>query len=686
MSNSKTPASPLSDLSILKAASDLADQERLPDAEALLHERLALDPSDPVALLGLGQLAARAGLPDDAHVILEAALMETRERWPDIGNAPLQAEIQRSIARAYDGTGQVYKGVSHWLDSLVCEDTPEAREALTRARRIDDSHTTTLFKDIQAPAGLLEQAERVCGEELARHPDDAEARFQLGNVKLLRKNYAEALPLLERASAQLDKRADVFYSLALAAMGLGETDAALAALRRSHELAPGLDTCLELGMYYAAHGEYEQAISLLRQGALEHPNGAALLASLLARERRYEEAVAVTQHIVDLFPTSARCWVLLGRAHYTASNAEEALYALMFAIHLAPDDDDIHTDLGALLTKLSAHAMAEVAYRRAMALNPDNIWGYTSLIACLTDQRKYDQAYEIFEQASQKWPDSPELHLNVSVVECEQGEVERAFRSIHHAIDLKLGELAELPPEDMLEEKKEQYMVVHDAHIALLAAREALTRAGIPFFLIGGTLLGIIRDGDLLPFDKDMDFGLWSDVSREAIVAAFIDHPDFTVPPSMLDQKLWVSALHHKPTDITIDMFFFERDGDSCLEGFDRGAMKLRWRYRGFELKPLSFLGVDFMIPDSPERFFEDVYGSDWRTPDPGFDAVVVGYCLTPESKDLCSFYGYERLFAALRSKRWAKTLAYVTHMERKWGPDPILDQVGAFIRDRELA
>ena len=161
MSNCKTPAPTISDLAILKTTADLAEQGLLPEAEALLHEQLAQDPADPVALLGLGQLAAHAGLVDDAHVILEAALMETRARWPDQGNAPLQAEIQRSIARTHDSTGQIYRGVSHWLDSLVCEDTAEAREALARARQVDDSNKTTLFKDIQAPAGLLEQAERV---------------------------------------------------------------------------------------------------------------------------------------------------------------------------------------------------------------------------------------------------------------------------------------------------------------------------------------------------------------------------------------------------------------------------------------------------------------------------------------------------------------------------------------------
>ena len=100
MSNSKTPVPTISDLAILKTTADLAEQGQLPEAEALLHEQLAQDPADPVALLGLGQLAAHAGLVDDAHVILEAALMETRARWPDQGNAPLQAEIQRSKQRA----------------------------------------------------------------------------------------------------------------------------------------------------------------------------------------------------------------------------------------------------------------------------------------------------------------------------------------------------------------------------------------------------------------------------------------------------------------------------------------------------------------------------------------------------------------------------------------------------------
>lgn len=684
MSNSKTPVPTISDLAILKTTADLAEQGQLPEAEALLHGQLAQDPADPVALLGLGQLAAHAGLVDDAHVILEAALMETRERWPDFTNAPLQAEIQRSIARVHDAAGLQYKAVSHWLDSLVCEDSAEARAALANARKIDVSRKTTLFKDIEAPAGLLEQAERVCQEELAQRPDDAEACFQYGNVKLLRKQYQDALPLLEKASKRLPERADVFYSLALAAMALGKPQKAEAALRTSHKLAPTLDSSLELGMQHAARGEYGDAIELLR-GAQDHPDGATLLAHLYSRERRYDEAIAVAQHIADLFPTLAQGWVLLGRAHYTAGNPVEAMNALMFSIHLAPDDDDIHSDLGSLLSKLSAHEMAEVAYRRAMALNPDNMWSYTSLIACLSEQQKYDKAHGIFDQAEKKWPNNPELYLNVSVVECEQGDSETAFASVHHAIELKLEELSGQTDEQLAELKREQYMVVDDAHSALLAAHQVLNEAGIPFFLIGGTLLGIIRDGDLLPFDKDMDFGLWSDVSREAIVKAFDKNPDFMVPNSMLDPKAWVSALHHKPTDIVIDMFFFHKEGDYILEGFDRGAMSLRWRYRHFELTTLPFLGVDFLAPDSPERFFEDVYGSDWRIPDPGFDAVVSGYCLTPDSKTLCSFYGYERLFASLRARRWAKALTYIEQV-RKWEPHPILNRVEAFIRERKLA
>ena len=50
----------------------------------------------------------------------------------------------------------------------------------------------------------------------------------------------------------------------------------------------------------------------------------------------------------------------------------------------------------------------------------------------------------------------------------------------------------------------------YDTKVKLLKDfKEILDKYNIEFFPTGGTLLGIFRDGHILPWDPDMDFGVW---------------------------------------------------------------------------------------------------------------------------------------------------------------------------------
>ena len=42
----------------------------------------------------------------------------------------------------------------------------------------------------------------------------------------------------------------------------------------------------------------------------------------------------------------------------------------------------------------------------------------------------------------------------------------------------------------------------------LFYSTDFLTKHGIKYFLEGGTLLGIVRDGDLLPWDHEVDISI----------------------------------------------------------------------------------------------------------------------------------------------------------------------------------
>ncbi len=78
----------------------------------------------------------------------------------------------------------------------------------------------------------------------------------------------------------------------------------------------------------------------------------------------------------------------------------------------------------------------------------------------------------------------------------------------------------------MQEDKKNKYRQQQEkewaefnhekAYALLIKATAMLDRAGVPYHLEGGTLLGLVRDGDLLPWDDDLDISVPSGFALKA--------------------------------------------------------------------------------------------------------------------------------------------------------------------------
>lgn len=104
---------------------------------------------------------------------------------------------------------------------------------------------------------------------------------------------------------------------------------------------------------------------------------------------------------------------------------------------------------------------------------------------------------------------------------------------------------------------------------AVLALRET----GLPFWADYGTLLGLVREGRVLPHDGDFDFGLWDGNDAEERVAAAFRSRGFTVEPLTPWGK---KALHARPPDGPeagearterglVDVTFYAREGDRAI-------------------------------------------------------------------------------------------------------------------------
>lgn len=145
-------------------------------------------------------------------------------------------------------------------------------------------------------------------------------------------------------------------------------------------------------------------------------------------------------------------------------------------------------------------------------------------------------------------------------------------------------------------------------HIAQVA-RES----GVRFFVMGGTLLGLIRDGKLLSWDKDLDFGCFvEEATLEDLWRIFAENPYFLTMGTVGDRLI---KLQHV-TGVSVDIFVNFRDD----KGRWHGGQFIRWRDRPFDLRTLTIGGRDFHVPSDTEAYLEHHYGENWRTPDPHFD------------------------------------------------------------------
>jgi hypothetical protein len=134
---------------------------------------------------------------------------------------------------------------------------------------------------------------------------------------------------------------------------------------------------------------------------------------------------------------------------------------------------------------------------------------------------------------------------------------------------------------------------------------DAFTAEGVEFWVRDGTALGLHRDGGIIPWDDDLDLGIWAkDVPKvEAIMAGprlrgFVRYkrrPDcIGYLRDFETVELVVSGFEPPPNE-------YER----VLDSFFR------------DLATLTFRGRRYRIPRRIESYLEFSYGKGWGTPDP---------------------------------------------------------------------
>lgn len=160
----------------------------------------------------------------------------------------------------------------------------------------------------------------------------------------------------------------------------------------------------------------------------------------------------------------------------------------------------------------------------------------------------------------------------------------------------------------------------------LIDARDVLNGFNLNYFLVDGTLLGCIREGDFIGHDTDLDIGVFMDewtiktlsrVMEKMMKKGFILYHSFGKFGECFEVA-W------RRDGIKLDFFFYHWQGDKAVfHAFLNGGRTLpddiiTYEYPSElinERKAHLFKGAEFVIPADPEKVLICKYGEDWRVP-----------------------------------------------------------------------
>ncbi|WP_406871157.1 LicD family protein [Thioclava sp. 'Guangxiensis'] len=150
---------------------------------------------------------------------------------------------------------------------------------------------------------------------------------------------------------------------------------------------------------------------------------------------------------------------------------------------------------------------------------------------------------------------------------------------------------------------------------------ERLAELGLTVFLNSGTLLGVVRDGDFLPHDDDIDVAVLLDARNEEEAAeAFSQLRTLLEEEELIDPEANVSAGIHKlkrvgPVQVDLFPAWISEEGRLFVYPYSYGDVP---REALMDLVPWQG-NPRRLIPKDPDTVLSANYGEGWRVPDPFF-------------------------------------------------------------------
>ncbi|MBX3275065.1 MAG: zinc-ribbon domain-containing protein [Sandaracinaceae bacterium] len=418
------------------------------------------------------QVAAEAVLPNGRNARQEAQLGAARAMLSLTRVQEAKATLE-ALAAERDEDGEVLLWLGRAELALSSPAYASAEEHFRSSIQVGPER----FEAYLALAELFRATERgadgdlVLQQAVARVPETAEMRYQLGLFELRRNRHDHAVRELTRALELDDSLPPALFSLGVAQRRSGRLAQAAASFDRLAEIDngyPGLS--LERGLLYEARGESARAVAAYRAALDASPDDMDLLLRLGAAQvsaGQIDAAEETLERVRQTRPSSAEANHFVGRVAFARGHYAEALSHFRRAVQLDPARGEFHLYVGwaALENRQLGEALVAVddaierdpslgdAYwirgtiklrsgrpadaltdlRRALELRPGRYEAYAVMGDAYDQLRRVDQAIEAYTTATTHVDDNGQWFYRLGRLLLDRGRAADATRALQRA-------------------------------------------------------------------------------------------------------------------------------------------------------------------------------------------------------------------------------------------------------------
>jgi len=237
-----------------------------------------------------------------------------------------------------------------------------------------------LLGAVSFETGSYEQAEMYLSAALASDPDNVNARLMLAELFIVTGDVDEARRMLEPLEQQQNTDPRVIAIAAKIALSSGETDRAIAELKRGVEAEPlNTATSIQLALALIGSGRQDEVAEVLESLEGLAPESTAFQRNILGVlvMLRDGDAVAARQNaerIAGEWPDESGAHNLVGAIALAAGDVDEARTSFVKALDIDPDNIATRRFLAQIAEREKNYEEAAERYDSILASHPSAIW------------------------------------------------------------------------------------------------------------------------------------------------------------------------------------------------------------------------------------------------------------------------------------------------------------------------